>query len=702
VVVNPQDVHMETGPFFSSTGFNHLCTDWQLWTTGSSAEMIWHADCITGVERVHIHLADGTFTGSFTGRRDLVADTDYQLMARHRDDSGIAATEWSLWGQRAFHAGGLGTNLPLLVEDVVSGVQWQQGDGTPVVLPAAGGGSPSAVVLEGGTGGTLLTFGGFDGVTNTVVNPASVGSHVQVRVRVDAGDAPLTLPPSTIRFVDEDCASHVIYMPAIALGAAEEALFWASGSGSTYVALATQEHADLTNLARGSDTPFVVTQPGYVLEKFTTGLQLPVNIAFVPNPGPNPGDLFCYVNELYGTILAVTRDGHQSVYKDGMLNYVPSGAFPGSGEQGMAGIAIDPTNGDLYIGALIDDGTNTENRYGRVMRLQSTDGGWTASSVTVILAMPGEIQGQSHMISNFSIGPDGNLYVHNGDGFDASKGQDLTSFRGKILRLKKDGLPVPSNPFYNAADGITSRDYVYAYGLRNPFGGAWRQSDGHHFTVENGPAVDRVTMLVAGQNYLYDGSDNSMYNFALYNWVPAHGPVNITFIESAVFGGSGFPPDKFGHAFVSESGPTWADGPQELGKRVVEFAIDSSGTLVSGPTSIVEYAGSGRGSVVAIAAGPDGLYFSDMYKDLNYDGPTDFGANIWRLRYVGGNGNACCSADFNGDGDLGTDSDIAAFFACLAGDCCPTCQSADFNHDGDLGTDSDIEAFFRVLGGGAC
>jgi hypothetical protein len=61
-----------------------------------------------------------------------------------------------------------------------------------------------------------------------------------------------------------------------------------------------------------------------------------------------------------------------------------------------------------------------------------------------------------------------------------------------------------------------------------------------------------------------------------------------------------------------------------------------------------------------------------------------------------------CAADYNGDGDTGTDSDIAAFFACLSGDCCLTCASADFNNDGDLGTDSDIESFFRVLAGGSC
>jgi hypothetical protein len=64
----------------------------------------------------------------------------------------------------------------------------------------------------------------------------------------------------------------------------------------------------------------------------------------------------------------------------------------------------------------------------------------------------------------------------------------------------------------------------------------------------------------------------------------------------------------------------------------------------------------------------------------------------------------CGSADFNGDGDFGTDADIEAFFRCLGGDCCATCWSAgaDFNGDGDVGTDADIEAFFRVLAGGYC
>jgi hypothetical protein len=57
-------------------------------------------------------------------------------------------------------------------------------------------------------------------------------------------------------------------------------------------------------------------------------------------------------------------------------------------------------------------------------------------------------------------------------------------------------------------------------------------------------------------------------------------------------------------------------------------------------------------------------------------------------------------ADFNLDGDSGTDLDIEDFFRCLAGSCCRSCLTADLNRDGDAGTDADIKDFFRVLAGG--
>jgi glucose/arabinose dehydrogenase len=400
--------------------------------------------------------------------------------------------------------------------------------------------------------------------------------------------------------------------------------------------------------------PFAVAQPGFIIEQVGSGYRLPVNIAFVPNPGPNPTDPLYYVTELYGSIQVVTRDGVKHQFATGLLDYNPTGPISGSGEQGLTGIAVrrDPSNPEvyeLYVSMLWDNGSppGSAVHYPKVEKITSTLGGLTLATRTVLLNMQPETQGQSHQISNISFGPDGKLYVHNGDGFDATKGQDLTSFRGKILRMNLDGTAPTDNPFYNASNGITATDYVYAYGLRNPFGGAWRASDSKHYTVENGPSVDRMSQLVAGRNYLYDGSDASMMNFAIYNWSPAAAPVNITFVQRETFGGSQFPASKMDHAFVSESGPTYAPGVQSNSKRVTEFVLDANGNRISGPTSLLDYIGSGQSTVVALAAGPDGLYFSEMYEETGASGATATGARIFRVRYVNP-----LALDYDIDGDV--------------------------------------------------
>jgi hypothetical protein len=77
--------------------------------------------------------------------------------------------------------------------------------------------------------------------------------------------------------------------------------------------------------------PWAVGEPGYVVESVATGFQLPVNVAMVPDPGNQPDDTFALVSEFYGTIKVVTRDGTVSDYATGLLNFNPTGNFPGSG-----------------------------------------------------------------------------------------------------------------------------------------------------------------------------------------------------------------------------------------------------------------------------------------------------------------------------------------------------------------------------------
>jgi glucose/arabinose dehydrogenase len=505
-------------------------------------------------------------------------------------------------------------------------------------------GTPPSLRLESAAGQLMLSISATEVAGNVVNNPVALGDHAAVRVVIQSGSRALRLDQTNLTFNDESGDPHTIFLPQVNLGPNQRLDLWVAFDGATYFGTAAQTQPDFALLARSSesvvDIPFVATQPGYIIEQVGTDYRLPVNIAYVPNPGPDPDDPLYYVTELYGSIQVVTRDGTKHEFATGLLDYNPQGPISGTGEQGLTGIAVqrDAVNPEiyhLYVGMLWDNGQPPGGltHYPKVERIDSVSGGLAMATRTVLLNMQPETQGQSHQISNISIGPDGKLYVHNGDGFNTGTAQNLEQFRGKILRMNVDGSAPIDNPFYNGGT-ITARDYVFAYGVRNPFGGAWRASDGMHYEVENGPSVDRLAKIVAGRNYLWSGSDQSMTNFAIYNWNPATAPVNMTFIQQETFAGSQFPASKMDHLFVSESGPTYASGPQARGKKIVEFVLDASGNRVSGPTSLVEYRGTGQGSVVGLAAGPDGLYFTEMYEDTGANGATAPGARIFRVRYV--------------------------------------------------------------------
>lgn len=630
-IVNPADVHMVTGPFGDPDGDSHSCSDWEIWTVTPS-ERVWVSSCIGGAEKVHIHLGDGVMENSHVDRSELFAETGFRLRVRFRDSSG----EMSAWAERHFTTAALSDIQPFEIEDVVESPspRWLHSLDEDVVLP---GGDPApSLQIEGAADELLLRIAGTDGTRNEITNPGRLPDHVLARVRIAAGDSggDLVLPESRIVFVDSNRAEQTIYLPAITLAAREQQFFWISAGGSSYFGSADETEPHFGMLARGAPVSWTARQSGYRIETVATGFRLPVSIAFVPVPEEEPDAPFFYVTELYGTIKVVTRDGTVSDYATDLLDFEPTGVFPGSGEQGITGLAIEPETGDLFLSVVYKDDPASELAYARVDRLHSIDGGRTSSSRETVFELGKELMGASHQVAGLSLGPDGKLYVHVGDGGDPATAQNPDSFRGKILRVHLDGSAPSDNPFFDESDGTSARDYVYAYGFRNPFGGAWRAADAHLYEVENGPNVDRMARVVPGRNYLYNESNDSMKNFAIHNWAPAAAPVNIVFVEPGTFGGSGFPTSKQDHAFVSESGPTYASGPQIAGKRISEFILDTDGGLVEGPIPLAEYNGSGKSTAVALARGPDGLYFSDFYVEAGAS-PTERGSNVLRIQYVG-------------------------------------------------------------------
>lgn len=638
-IVHPADVHMETADFSSSDpALTHECSDWEIRTV-TPDEVVWETICIGGAEKIHTHLGDGTFKNSHEGRQLLFFDTDYILRVRHRSDSGDPATEWSDWTERRFRTGSATEILALELDDIIDEPtpEWVDSFGEDIIFP--GSDNPPSLSIVTIQGELILRFSGLDGFSNMVTNFPEIEEHLPVRVILDGGDTveELVLPESSVSFTDGEGIERNIYLPAVSLPPNGEEQWWVSVAGSTYEAGAEQTEPDFSVLARGSPVPWSVIQPGFRVELAATGFQLPVNIAFLPNPGNEPDDPLFYVTELYGSIKVVSNDGTVSDFATDLLNFNPTGNFPGSGEQGLTGIVVDPATGDVYASMLysIDPLNEGALHYPKVMRYQSEDGGRTASTEIEVIDFFPEPQGPSHQISNLTIGPDGKLYVHMGDGLNASTARNPDSFRGKILRMNPDGSAPEDNPFFDAGDGISATDYIYALGFRNPFGGAWSPVDGFLYEVENGPSTDRLARVAPGEDYGWQGSNDDMLISAIYNWTPSVAPVNMTFIRQDLFDGSGFPDDKINHAFVSESGPTFASGPQENGKRISEFVLDAGGSLISGPLPIIEYDGSGKATVAGIEAGPDGIYFSGLYKDLDIITAIDPGAGIYKIVFIG-------------------------------------------------------------------
>jgi glucose/arabinose dehydrogenase len=630
-VISPFDVHMVAGPFAGSPDETHVCSDWEIRTINSDT-VVWTAPCAVGSQKVHIHLGDGEFVGFLAGRHQLNSGSDYRLRVRFQGDAN--GGEWSEWAERVFRTSSPTVIPALVLSDVASiaAPRWRDDAGVDIALPA---GEPAPALRLEVAGETVLEWTDTDAAP---VNPAGLSVHAPLRVIFEAGGGPASLPASRVTFTDGSGQDREAFLPPISLEAGETAAWWIAASGGAFTDPTGGDpaaQADFSSPVSAPPVPWAVQQPGFRVERFATDFQLPVNIAFIPNPEAGPDAPLFYVTELYGTIKVVTRAGQVHDYATNLLNYDPTGGFPGSGEKGLTGIVVEPESGDVFASMLYAIPPATDVHFPKVVRLQSSDAGATASSQTTILEFPSEPLGASHQISNLSIGPDGKLYVHIGDGFQTEAAQDLESVRGKILRVDQDGAAPPDNPHYDGADGLSAADLVFASGLRNPFGGAWRAADGALWEVENGPGVDRLARVVAGRNFGWDGSNASMTTFAAYNWPISAAPVNIAFVQPSTFAGSGFPPDKMDHTFVTESGPTYALGPQLLGKRISEFVFDLDGNRISGPVPLIEYAGAGRATATALAAGPDGLYFADLYKDFGASSPIDRGANVFRVRWTG-------------------------------------------------------------------
>jgi probable HAF family extracellular repeat protein len=386
------------------------------------------------------------------------------------------------------------------------------------------------------------------------------------------------------------------------------------------------------------------------------------------------------------------------------------GFLPGCTNSSAAAVSAD---GSVVVGASSGPSGNRAFR-------------WTSAGMVNLGTLPGGTYSGAGGVSD-----DGSVVVGSSDGAAGTR-----AFRWTSAGMVDLGLPLDGggdgealNSYGNAVSG----DGLVVVGMSDPINQGLRWSSaggmlslgtlGGSYSIAYGASFDGS--VIVGESTVSD--DNA------FRWTLAGGMVSIGTL----------PGGTASHAFgVSADGGVivgWSGTSGFTGARAFRWVAGPGGGTMTNlgvlpwRTASRAFGVSGDGLAVVgisgtIAAGDHAILWTPQLGmvDLNtYLPALGISVSGWTLtaanaisadgRTIVGRGQhgtategwvahlrPCGSADFNGDGDIGTDADIEAFFACLAGHCCATCGTADFNGDGDLGTDADIESFFRVLAGGGC
>lgn len=364
---------------------------------------------------------------------------------------------------------------------------------------------------------------------------------------------------------------------------------------------------------------------GFSISIDTAGYKFPTAIAFVPDPGQGPKDPLYFVTELRGEIKVVTNDRSVYTFAKDFFKLKPAQELPSyKGEVGMAGICLEPEHGYVFVSfAYQDDEGVLRNNIYRFQTQPRVFGLEPKAHLAFTDVFKPYASSLSHQIGPMVI-HEGYLYVSVGDAELPYKSQDTNAFQGKILRMTLDGQPVADNPFYfedpyEDEPVHEAEDYIWAYGLRNPFG--LEVAQGRLFASDNGPGIDRFVEIQRGRNYGYDGTDWSIGTNAMVVFSPAVGPTQVSYLprDSTIF------PDEYRNMFyvALAGGPTYRPGLSPKGsKSVVHFSFDFENNQIGGrPKHFLRYIGPHKQLVPAATFGHDGLYVAPLLPVRGETGP---------------------------------------------------------------------------------
>lgn len=179
-----------------------------------------------------------------------------------------------------------------------------------------------------------------------------------------------------------------------------------------------------------------------------------------------------------------------------------------------------------------------------------------------------------HIGGSISFGPDNHLYLTTGDNTNASTSADLGSAFGKVLRMDVTGQAVAGNA--GLADGPGGRfyDWVWAWGLRNPYRASWDLPTQRFFIGDVGGNVvssswEDIFVGVAGANYGWPSCEGPCFSqnpaqstncqcasgahvVPTYSYPQGQGRTGGCIIGGLVYRGQSYPAEYIGTYFFAD------------------------------------------------------------------------------------------------------------------------------------------------------
>ena len=335
---------------------------------------------------------------------------------------------------------------------------------------------------------------------------------------------------------------------------------------------------------------------GFLDTTAVSGLTKPTSMVWDPSSDR------LFITEQGGTLRVVDGGKLQST------PFVTLNVDP-NGERGLLGVELDPnfsSNHFLYLYYTVPGATS----HNRVSRFTANGNVAQAGSEQILLDLNNlQTCCTNHNGGALHFGLDGKLYLGVGDNANGTNSQTLSggNLLGKILRMNSDGSIPTDNPFFGSLTG--NSQYIWAYGLRNPFTFGVQPGTGRIFLNDVGESTyEEIDEGSAGANYGWPNAEGpatpptAAYTDPLFCYRHSTGSQNCastTLTGCAITGGAfynpsvvSFPAQYVGRYFFSDLCSGWIS------------------QLDPGNGNAVAPFGTGANSPVDLDVGPDGaLYY---------------------------------------------------------------------------------------------